>query len=572
MKPLIVATTLLIETSPQALPLGAACIASAIKSDPLTQNKFEVKLIPVSKEEKGYLDAPKESKIDYITKKLLAQGTPKYVLFSVYVWNHTELEQVSNLLKKLHPEIITIAGGPEVTANPTAFNGFDYTVSGAGEIANPLLISELEKGQINPENMVQGVYNPKFLREENPAKCMRAMAPQLDKLSSPYLDGTLDVAEYGGALWELARGCPFKCSYCYESKGEKKIQYFPLERIQQELELFNRKKISQVFVLDPTYNANKKRAAELLNLIAKKAPGMFFYFEARAEFIDRELARAFTKIPCALQFGLQSADPEVLKLVNRTLDKKLFTRNIGYLNETGAIFGFDLIYGLPGDTLEGFKRSIDFALNLYPNNLETFCLSVLPGTDLYEKAKDLGLEWQPEPPYNVTKTTKFSPKDLQEARKLSLACNLFYNDGRAVPWFNTIIHGLKMRPSIFLKEFYDWLLKNHPQYADTQNNSCHELKHLQIEKIQLEFIKYIFTARQKNNLLLTAQNLIILNGAFSRVESDGKEQIISLNYYPDDLFSPYATDIDFFAKNAQKYNSKYKCFKGKNNIEIKPFK
>ena len=59
---------------------------------------------------------------------------------------------------------------------------------------------------------------------------------------------------------------------------------------------------------------------------------MFFYFEARAEFIDKELALAFTKIPCALQIGLQSANPEVLKNVHRSLEKKTFEININYLN------------------------------------------------------------------------------------------------------------------------------------------------------------------------------------------------------------------------------------------------
>ena len=117
----------------------------------------------------------------------------------------------------------------------------------------------------------QGVYTAKIEREISKANC-RAFPPELNTISSPYLDGTLDPAEYGGALWELARGCPFKCSYCYESKGEKKIQYFPMERIEKELKLFAEKDVPQVFVLDPTYNANKERALSLLKMMAKITP------------------------------------------------------------------------------------------------------------------------------------------------------------------------------------------------------------------------------------------------------------------------------------------------------------
>ena len=81
-----------------------------------------------------------------------------------------------------------------------------------------------------------------------------------------------------------------------------------MERIEKELDLFAQKKVPQVFVLDPTYNADKSRAIQLLKMIAKKTPNTFYYFEARAEFIDRELASYFANIPCALQIGLQTAE------------------------------------------------------------------------------------------------------------------------------------------------------------------------------------------------------------------------------------------------------------------------
>lgn len=571
----VVCTTLLIETSPQALPLGAACIASAIKHHKATKDIAESTLVAISREDKGYqLAKEKNQHIQYIVDQICKDGVPHFACFSVYVWNRKELEEAAKLIKEKYPTIITIGGGPEVTANPQSFSAFDYTVAGEGELAMPELIRLAYDGKTAE---IPGVY-AKILKEHNvdcsnpQLSVCRSTPPNLAEISSPYLDGTLDVSQYGGALWELARGCPFKCSYCYESKGEKKIQYFPIERIQKEIELFNQKKISQVFVLDPTYNANKKRAIELLNLIAKKAPGMFFYFEARAEFIDRELAKAFTKIPCALQFGLQSSDPEVLSYVHRTLDKKLFTKNIGYLNETGAIFGFDLIYGLPKDTLEGFKKSIDFALNLYPNNLETFCLSVLPGTDLADNAKELGLEYEDTAPYHVIKTDRFSVKDMEAAATLSHACNVFYNQGRAVPWFNSVCRLLKARPAILLERFADYIKANN---KDEYNNSIEKLdfacfKHEKIESIQLEFLKGEFFRCGKQKEWKAAESIIRFNGALSRVEANkSMKESIRLAYHPDDLATPYATDIKFFAQNCQSYNCTTQIFYGKNGVQWK---
>lgn len=569
-KPLVICTTLLIETSPQALPLGAACIASAIKNDIKTKDLFNIILFSISKEDKGYKLC---NQTDFICNEILKYGIPKFLCLSVYVWNREELEKASKQIKERYPQIIVIAGGPEVTANPLSFDSFDYCTVGQGEFVVPNLIYELENKNFEPESILKGVFsNKKSLKiQNNEIQTFRAASPNLDTLSSPYLDGTLDPSKYGGALWELARGCPFKCSYCYESKGEKQIQYFSLERIEKELDLFNKLKINQIFVLDPTYNANKKRALDLLKLIEKKAPGIFFYFEARAEFIDKELAKAFTKIPCSLQFGLQSSNPEVLKYVNRNFDKKIFTKNIGFLNKEGVTFGFDLIYGLPKDNLNGFIESIDFALSLYPNNLETFCLSVLPGTTLFESASSLGLVYEKEPPYHVIKSSSFSEKDLKRAKELSNACNIIYNQGRAVPWFLSICKALKMKPTELLDEFIFWFKNNlKDDTLDNYDNSCH--KHIEIESIQLDFIKYILSRKQKIYFTKTIESIILFNGALSRVESDGTSQNVKLCFHPDDLASPYVSDIPYFSKACKQFKCIVNFFSSKNGIDWKVIK
>ena len=368
----------------------------------------------------------------------------------------------------------------------------------------------------------------------------------LEAFPSPYLDGTLNPAEYGGALWELARGCPFKCSYCYESKGEKKVRHFPRQRLEKELDLFARQKIPQVFVLDPTYNANKKEALELLNMIARKTPDTFYYFEARAEFIDRELARAFTRLNCALQIGLQSSDENVLRLVNRPFNRKVFVRNIGLLNEEGVIFGLDVIYGLPGDSLRGFKESVNFAIGLYPNNLELFCLSVLPGTDLYDRAALLHLEYETKPPYHIIRTDKFTPEDLKRAEKIALACSCFYNQGRAVPWFNTILHALHMPAALFFEGFYDWAVSHKKE--EVLRTCC---DHKSIEALQKDFVREELLQKKKNRLVTAALDIITFNGALSRKTDTGKSESIQLNYPAEYIDSQYALDLDFFVNNVK---------------------
>lgn len=535
MKIPVICTTLLIEKSPQALPLGAACIATAIKQDTELKDFCEVSLKAFCLEDK---DFPKNKIIaaDYISEELIEKaGNCKGAIFcfSCFVWNVGILETAAKILRE--KGFVCIAGGPEITAHPSFYKGFDYTVSGEGEISVPLLIK-------------------KIIQLQKSDKIIISKSPELECMTSPYLDGMIDPSEYGGVLWELARGCPFKCAYCYESKGEKTVRLFPMEKIKAELDFFAKKKVPQVFVLDPTYNVNKKRAIELLRLIASKTPDTFYYFEARAEFIDRELAREFTRIPCALQIGLQSANEETLKLVNRPFDKKKFIRGLTVLNEEGVTFGLDLIYGLPGESFESFREGIDFAVSMLPNNLEIFCLSVLPGTELADIADALGLDYKKEPPYHVIKTKLFSCEDMERARKMAASCSYFYNAGRAVSWFNAVCRVLKMKASKIFEIFYQ---KNTMLCENDCNCECN---HADIEKVQLHFLKEIFNERGMMKYIHVVEDIVKFYGAISRTTATGKGEVVVLNYNAEYVASEYASDIRWFYENIKPQKCKIQTF------------
>ena len=551
MKSKIIFTTLLIEKSPQSIPLGAACVASAVKNNSLTKNLCDVELLTFNIEDFENSWNQKQKKNNFqnknhsistsndvsfdnfcaslITKKIL-EKKPEIVGFSVFVWNSKILQMVSQNLK--NHNVFTFAGGPEITSHPQVFKVFDKTVCGEGEAKVPAVVYEKITGQKVEIDKID-----------------------YENLSSCYLDGTLDVCDYEGALWELARGCPFKCSYCYESKGEKTVRKFPMARIEKELDLFAQKKVPQVFVLDPTYNADKTRAIQLLKMIKEKTPDTFYYFEARAEFIDKELASYFAKIPCALQIGLQTADENVARIVNRPFNLKNFTKKINILNETGIVFGLDVIYGLPGDTFAGFKNTVNYAVSLYPNNLEIFCLSVLPGTTIFDDAEKLHLSFDKEPPYHVLHTDKFSAEDLQNARKIAEGCNIFYNEGRSVPWFNTICRTLKIKPANFFEKFYNFLNLSEKSY---ELNCKKYYNHKYIEELQKRFVKEQFAQKNILRLYNAAQDLISYHGAISRKTDTRKSETIFLHYPPEFLDSEYAFDLEFFVKNVKPKSVQFK--------------
>ena len=72
-----------------------------------------------------------------------------------------------------------------------------------------------------------------------------------------------------------------------------------------------------------------------------------------------------------------------------------------------------VIIGLPGDDLGGFMRSVDFVADHgLQEDVQIFPLSVLPGTAFRRRRRQLGLCFEPHPPYTVTATSLFAPEDF----------------------------------------------------------------------------------------------------------------------------------------------------------------
>ena len=417
----IIFATVHLEPSTRAIPLAAACLKALIKG-------HDVQLANL------YMDQSSDE-----IAESLKQENPDIIGFPVYLWNRELVIASAQKMKSQNPGLIILAGGPEVTAAPESFlsdSGVDYAMQGEGEEVIASLIDALAKGE-NPENL-PGVWSAR----SNPERA--AYCRDFNALPSPILSESLDLSQNSGLLWELSRGCPFACDFCFESKGSKVVRTLDPERIRQELQIIGESGIEQVFVLDPTFNVNKKRVLEILSLIGEFAPETYFYFEIRSEFLDDETVAAFSEIPCTLQIGLQSSNPETLKLVNRKLETRAFREKMALLSEYQISFGLDLIYGLPGDSLESYRNSLDYALSLEPNHLDLFPLSVLPGTVLYDQAESLGLHALPRDPYRVTGSETFSGDDLRKAASLSALADQLYNQGKGISWFNSVCRDLNL--------------------------------------------------------------------------------------------------------------------------------
>ena len=411
-----------VEKTPPAFPLAAAVLKTGVSGkNILKDSDIEILefFLPVE---------PRDAASAIIDRKPEAAG------FTVCTWNAAVILKIISELRKKKPDMKIIAGGPQATADPYELKAtalFDYIVCGEGESIFPDIIVNIKKG-LQTGNCIMNAPNADFTSSP-----------------SPY-ETVLKRGDYSGVLWEISRGCPYNCSFCYESHGNKSIRTISEQRLISELKLFRKKGIRRIWVLDPTFNHSSSHAVRILRLISRHHPEAHYTFEIRAELMSREICEAFSRINASLQIGIQTINNDALKHLNRGFNRKKFIRGCRMMTKFGLSFGIDLIYGLPGDNYSGFRSSLNFVVESSPNNIDIFPLSVLPGTELSENADKLGIKHKGFPGYEVISTSTFSTADLYKTEKLVDACDSLYNREQSFAWFNTVTKALELSPSSFL--------------------------------------------------------------------------------------------------------------------------
>ena len=359
--------------------------------------------------------------IDAIVRRLLA-AEADVIGLSCYVWNVTTLMEVVKIVKARRPRTTIVLGGPEVgpvaMSVLDAYPDVDAIVKSEGEVPFAEIVERLSDGR--------GVHDVSGICFRDGASTVdTGEAPlllDLDELPSPHLGSASDGGSAGRIVClETQRGCVFKCNFCFYNKDVAlRNRRFDLERVKRELLRWLRpgspgsEDVYSIYLMDPVFNLNAARAKDICRFIAANNPhGVKFHTEIWAEFMDDELAGLMRDARFTfVEVGLQTTDVTALATVERRLKLEKFVNGIAHLKAHDIEFELQLIYGLPGETPESFRRSFEFAVSLDPPKLAVFPLMVLPGTELWRKADVLGIEYEPTPPYYVRSHSTMSRDDV----------------------------------------------------------------------------------------------------------------------------------------------------------------
>lgn len=367
------------------IPLAPAWLALAIKE----LKEWEVLI--VSQEYATYLGD--EAILEHI---LLLE--PDAIGLSLYLWNTDRSLYLAQKIKETLGTKVII-GGPEVTGdNPYVVRTWvDLMVVGEGE-------SVLRKVLLKDGDWPQKVFS------DNQWNFNRLTSPYLYDLLSPGIENIM--------LLETQRGCPYGCTYCYYHKSFKSIRSLSLKEIETAIKWGLENKIKEIYLMDPSFNT-RKDLVQILKVISELNKDKFFTLttELRIEDLTPEEISLLSESNFNMvEIGLQSINQDVLKAVNRSVRLKDFLGAVKLLKKYGIQPKIDLILGLPLDTPNSFRHTLNFIVeNDLAYDAELFLLSVLPGTVLRKKAKDYKMSYQEHPPYHIFSSQTFSETELKDA-------------------------------------------------------------------------------------------------------------------------------------------------------------
>jgi len=337
---------------------------------------------------------------------LIKLKKPSILGVTLYLWNKERTIHLLRRLKNWNNELVIIAGGPEVTADNSILlneKSVDLFVIGEGEPFAKEIFSI---------NSLRAIIS-NGTRTIGPATNL----PPPHLWPDPYKKGILTVASNGSAHIESQRGCSSTCSYCAYRKTSPVPRIVPADIVLSKIQYLKKNGVSELVFLDPTFN-KRPDLDKLLKGLSEFSIDSFA--EIRADIIhSQEAADALKNAGFhSLEVGLQTFNQRVLKAIGRGGNPNSVLGGAEYLKQSGITPIIDLILGLPGDTpksiVEAASRLVDLDLG---DQVQSFILSILPGTELKATAKALGLTYNINPPYNIITSGSFSLTDLLQSRE-----------------------------------------------------------------------------------------------------------------------------------------------------------
>jgi radical SAM superfamily enzyme YgiQ (UPF0313 family) len=365
--------------------------------------------------------------------EIIVRSRPDILGFTVYLWSFQRIEQLLARVREALPKSIVILGGPSA-------GDFDK-ISTMPSLPDFIVVGEGEKSFLS---LLEGIYNddPFYLANlavpvgERIKGCFKPTVLQetigdLNWLTSPYLANLYSPP--GELLYlETSRGCPNTCAYCVCGDSARKLRYFDIQMVKNEIIWAAQNNKRDIDICDSAINYHSERLIKITDAIhdVSSDDSLNFTFALHSDFIDskqiKNLARI--KVRCATM-GLNSVNPSTFVPVGRIINRNMFSKKAIMLKELGNV-NITIMMGLPGDTVDGFKATLDYCAAL-DIQINCFQLRIFSGTRFFREADKYGLKYDVYDGMKIKSCFSYNEDDLDRMREMFFS---YRNQGAKFVW------------------------------------------------------------------------------------------------------------------------------------------
>lgn len=188
-----------------------------------------------------------------------------------------------------------------------------------------------------------------------------------------------------------------------------------------------------VYFDDDIFNIDRNRVLEICKYIKERKIEIPWAVMARADLMDEELLKIMFEAGLyAVKYGIESADPDILKFCKKNMDLGKAYKMIKLTQKIGIKIHLAFCLGLSGETRQTVQKTVDFIHQTKPDSLQFSFATPFPGTEYFDYMKDKGWllseDWSD---YDgnakcVIRTQELNSQDLEEIYREVKRCTLYH--------------------------------------------------------------------------------------------------------------------------------------------------
>ena len=327
---------------------------------------------------------------------VIASEAPDVVGISVKTVKLKATQIITKICKSVDKDIVVVAGGPHCTVlahQVLADANIDYVVRGEGEFAFVQLLDSLKQNL-----SLQQVDGLSYRNDSGVAHNKnRVPVTDLDKIPFPARDSLINRSLYASEAFGdmiTSRGCPFDCAYCASHlTWTKKVRYRSIANVLLEIKSVMRAFGTRQFTFwDDSFTLSKKRIIEFCEALADEKLGISWGCNTRFDLLDEEVIRCMKRTGCNnVELGVESGSPRILRLIGKNIPVDEMQNIAMLLHKYGLYWSGFFMVGLPSETQDDIKMTIDLMRKLKPNYATFSIFTPYPGTELWQLLLQKGL-------------------------------------------------------------------------------------------------------------------------------------------------------------------------------------